>query len=93
MLHDGHLHHARAWSLLRRQRIDDYRAEFEYAHPEAPSNAAAIGLAGYAGPVYYFWPMLRAVIESARAGPAAAAAISTSVEARPNARMEFAISV
>ena len=66
VLHDGHLHHARAWSLLRRQRIDDYRAEFEDAHPEAPPNAAAIGLAGYAGPVYYFWPMLRAVIESAR---------------------------
>lgn len=66
VLHDGHLHHARAWSLLRRQRRDDYRAEFEYAHPEAPPDAAAIGLAGLASPVYYFWPMLRAVLESAR---------------------------
>jgi len=67
VLHDGHLHHARAWSLLRRQRRDDYRAEFEYAHPQAPPDSAAIGLAGFAGPVYYFWPMLRAVIDSARA--------------------------
>ena len=66
VLHDGHLHHARAWSLLRRQRRDEYRAEFEYAHPEAPPNSAAIGLAGFAGPVYYFWPMLRAVVDAAR---------------------------
>jgi glycosyltransferase involved in cell wall biosynthesis len=67
ILHDLHLHHARAWSLLRRKRQADYRAEFEFNHPEAPAGAAAIGLGGYAGSIYYAWPMLRTVVTSARA--------------------------
>jgi len=67
VLHDAHLHHARAWSLLRRARQADYRAEFEFNHPEAPPGAAAIGLGGYAGSLYYTWPMLRTVVSSARA--------------------------
>jgi glycosyltransferase involved in cell wall biosynthesis len=66
VLHDAHLHHARAWSLLRRRRQSEYRAEFEFNHPEAPLGAAAIGLGGYAGSIYYAWPMLRAVVTSAR---------------------------
>jgi glycosyltransferase involved in cell wall biosynthesis len=67
VLHDAQLHHARAWSLLVRQRQADYRAEFEYSHPGVPPAAAEIGLAGYHGPVYYAWPMVRAVVTSARA--------------------------
>ena len=39
VLHDAHLHHARAWSLLRRKRHEAYRAEFEFNHPEAPPGA------------------------------------------------------
>lgn len=66
VLHDGHLHHARAWSLLRRGRQADYRAELAFNHPELPPGAAEVGLSGFAGPVYYHWPMLRAVVESAR---------------------------
>jgi glycosyltransferase involved in cell wall biosynthesis len=66
VLHDGHLHHARAWSLLRRGREDDYRSELAFNHPELSPDAAEIGLAGFAGPVYYHWPLLRAVVESAR---------------------------
>lgn len=66
VLHDGHLHHARAWSLLRRRRQSDYRAELAFNHPELPPDAAEVGLSGFAGPVYYHWPMLRAVIASAR---------------------------
>lgn len=66
VLHDGHLHHARAWSLLRRGRQADYRAELAFNHPELPADAAEVGLSGFAGPVYYHWPMLRAVVESAR---------------------------
>jgi glycosyltransferase involved in cell wall biosynthesis len=67
VLHDGHLHHARAWSLLRRGRQDDYREELRFNHPAASADAAEIALSGFAGPVYYFWPMLRAVIASSRA--------------------------
>jgi glycosyltransferase involved in cell wall biosynthesis len=66
VLHDGHLHHARAWSLLRRRRQADYRAELAFNHPGLPPDAAEVGLSGFAGPVYYHWPMLRAVVESAR---------------------------
>ena len=66
VLHDGHLHHARAWSLLRRQRHAHYRAEMAFNHPELPPEAAEVGLSGFAGPVYYQWPMLRAVVSSSR---------------------------
>ena len=67
VLHDAHLHHARAWSLLRRRRQQDYRAELAFNHPALPAEAAAVGLSGFAGPLYYFWPMLRSVTASARA--------------------------
>ena len=67
VLHDAHLHHARAWSLLRRRRLDDYRAELAFNHPSLSPDAAEIGLSGFSGPLYYFWPMLRAVVSSARA--------------------------
>jgi glycosyltransferase involved in cell wall biosynthesis len=66
VLHDGQLHHARAWSLLRRNRRDDYRAELRYAHPDLERDAAEIGIAGFDGPIYYAWPLLRGVVESAR---------------------------
>jgi glycosyltransferase involved in cell wall biosynthesis len=66
VLHDGQLHHARAWSLLRRNRQTDYRAELQYAHPELGPDAAELGIAGFDGPVYYVWPLLRPVVESAR---------------------------
>ncbi len=67
VLHDGHLHHARAWSLLRRGRSDDYRAELAFNHPQLPREAAEAALAGLGGTLYYFWPMLRSVVTSARA--------------------------
>ena len=67
VLHDGHLHHARAWSLLRRGRSDDYRAELAFNHPDLPREAAEAALAGLGGTLYYFWPMLRSVVTSARA--------------------------
>jgi glycosyltransferase involved in cell wall biosynthesis len=66
VLHDAQLHHARAWALLGRGRQDDYRAEFDFDHPDAPAGAAEIALAGYSAPVYYAWPMVRAVVTSAR---------------------------
>lgn len=67
VLHDVHLHHARAWSLLRRRRAADYRAELTFNHPDLPAAAAELALSGFAGPLYYFWPMVRSVVSSARA--------------------------
>ena len=67
VLHDGQLHHARARMLLQRKRIDDYRAEFLYNHPEADAGLVELGQAGLLGSLTYLWPMLRAVVESSRA--------------------------
>ena len=67
VLHDANLHHARAWSLLRRFRGRDYRAELAFNHPALSPDAGEIGLSGFSGPLYYCWPMLRTVVASARA--------------------------
>ena len=66
VLHDGALHHARAASLLGRQRADDYRAELAFNHPRLQSHAAELAITGFDGPIYYGWTMLRAVVISAR---------------------------
>jgi glycosyltransferase involved in cell wall biosynthesis len=66
VLHDAHLHHARAASLLSRRRSREYAAELVFNHPEVRPERAAIGVAGFAGPISYFWPMLRSVVLSAR---------------------------
>jgi glycosyltransferase involved in cell wall biosynthesis len=66
VLHDGQLHHARARALLRRDRKEDYRAEFRYAHPGATPDIAEFVIAGLQGPVYYMWPLVAAVVRRAR---------------------------
>jgi glycosyltransferase involved in cell wall biosynthesis len=66
VLHDAHLHHARAAALLARGRRNDYTEELLFNHPGVPTTRAALGMAGFAGPIYYFWPMLRTVVLSAR---------------------------
>ena len=81
VLHDGHLHHARAWSLLRRRRSDDYRAELAFNHPELPREAAEAALAGLGGTLYYFWPMLRSVVTSARAVAVHSAVLADEIRA------------
>jgi glycosyltransferase involved in cell wall biosynthesis len=66
ILHDVRLHHARARHLLSRQRFDDYRREFRYNHPEAPGGVEEYAVEGLSGSIYYFWPMLRVVLRTAR---------------------------
>ena len=66
VLHDTHLHHARAAQLLRARRVDDYRSEFAYDHPGVSGAATAVAVEGLAGSTFYRWPMTRAVVESAR---------------------------
>jgi glycosyltransferase involved in cell wall biosynthesis len=48
-------------------RVNDYRAEFAFNHPDAPPAAAEYAVEGLAGSIYYFWPMLRTVVAAARA--------------------------
>jgi len=66
VLHDPRLHHARAAQLFRMRRIDDYRREFAYNHPRASPSAAEYAVQGLRGAAFYYWPMVRAVVDSAR---------------------------
>ena len=66
VLHDARLHQARARALLRDERLDDYRREFWYDHPEARRDFVEYAVAGLGGPIYYCWPMLRVVMRTAR---------------------------
>src|SRR5262249_9559995 len=59
--HDPRLHHARARKLLQAERFDDYRREFRYDHPDAAAGFVEYAMAGLGGPIYYQWPMVRAV--------------------------------
>ncbi len=66
VLHDVCLHHARARQLLGQRRFDDYRGEFWFDHPEAARGVVELAVEGLGGPINYFWPMLRVVMETSR---------------------------
>lgn len=66
VLHDAHLHHARAAALLAGKRAGDYRREFSAAHPEVSIDLAELAVAGFDTHLYYSWPMTRLVVQSAR---------------------------
>lgn len=66
VLHDAHLHHARAAQLLRVKRTDDYRAEFAANHPEVPVEMAELAVAGFDSYLYYMWPLRRLVVQASR---------------------------
>jgi glycosyltransferase involved in cell wall biosynthesis len=66
VLHDAHLHHARAAALLRSRRAADYRAEFAASHPDANRDLAELAVAGFDSHLYYSWPMTRLVVEASR---------------------------
>jgi glycosyltransferase involved in cell wall biosynthesis len=66
VLHDARLHHARARHLLQQRRFDDYRDEFQYDHPDARPEAAEYAIEGLGGPIAYFWPMTRVVMQTAK---------------------------
>ena len=66
VLHDAHLHHARAALLLRERRSDDYRIEFAANDPAAPIDGAELAIAGFDSFLHYEWPFIRLVCASAR---------------------------
>jgi glycosyltransferase involved in cell wall biosynthesis len=66
VLHDAHLHHARAAALLSAKRAGDYRAEFAANHPDVDPDAAELAIAGCHSYLYYAWPMTRLVVEASR---------------------------
>ncbi len=67
VLHDAHLHHARAAALLRARRAAEYRTEFSANHPGASAGMAELAVKGFDSHLYYEWPMTRLVVEASRA--------------------------
>ena len=66
VLHDTHLHHARAAFLLREKRADHYREEFRWSHPDVPADAAELAVAGLDSRLFYDWGMVRGLVEASR---------------------------
>jgi glycosyltransferase involved in cell wall biosynthesis len=66
VLHDAHLHHARAAALLTRGAADEYRTEFHTNQPDDAADAAELAVAGFDSHLYYMWPMTRLAVEASR---------------------------
>jgi len=66
VLHDAHLHHARAAALLRTSRAGDYRIEFAVNHPDRSPDLAELAVAGFDNHLLYDWPMTRLVVQASR---------------------------
>ncbi len=89
VLHDAHLHHARAAALLRTRRADDYRAEFAANHPAASPDLAELAIAGFDSSLYYGWPMTRLIVEASRLTAVHAPQIASALlDELPHARVE-----
>ncbi|MGH9310262.1 MAG: glycosyltransferase family 4 protein [Vicinamibacterales bacterium] len=66
VLHDAHLHHARAALLLRERRPSDYRAEFAAAQPGVNPDAAELAVAGFDSHLLYQWPFTSLAVQVSR---------------------------
>lgn len=66
VLHDAHLHHARAAALLRQRRVADYRAEFAANHPQISADLAELAVAGFDTHLLYQAPMTRLMVDTSR---------------------------
>ena len=66
VLHDGHLHHSRAASLMRQRRHDHYRAEFAACQPDTSVDAAELAIAGFDSHLYYYWPFTRLAVGASK---------------------------
>ena len=87
VLHDAHVHHARAAALLTRHATDAYRSEFRANHPDESPDAAELAVAGLDSHLYYMWPMTRLAVEASRLtavhSPALAAGLKEEFEGAP----------
>ena len=79
VLHDAQLHHARASTLLRQGRKDDYREEFAANHPGVPRDLAELAIRGFDTYLYYWWPMTRLVVQASRLTAVHAAPLAAAV--------------
>lgn len=68
VLHDAQVHQARALSLLNRlePRLDDYLAELQANHPDAPPHLGHLFAAGLGGDLYHLWPLVALAIRASK---------------------------
>jgi glycosyltransferase involved in cell wall biosynthesis len=89
VLHDAHLHHARAATLLLRGRANDYRAEFAASQLDTSVDMAELAVTGFDSHLYYSWPMTRLVALASRLTAVHSRLLAESVRAdAPGARVE-----
>ena len=89
VLHDAHLHHARASCLLRTSRADDYRAEFAANHPGANPALAELTIAGFDNHLHYLSSMTKLVVERSRTAAVHSSATAGRLRTiSPGARIE-----
>lgn len=89
VLHDAHLHHARAATLLRTKRAGDYRREFVANHPGASPDLAELAVKGFDNHLYYSFPMTRLVVQASRLTAVHAPGMADAIrEEVPGARVE-----
>jgi glycosyltransferase involved in cell wall biosynthesis len=90
VLHDGHLHHSRAASLMRQRRHDHYRAEFAVCHPGTSVEAAELAIAGFDSHLYYYWPFTRLAVGASKVTAVHTRALRDDLAAEsPGARVEY----
>ena len=88
VLHDQVLHHARAAHLLRRRRLDDYRAELRFDRPDLAPDVCELAGAGVPH-LLAEWPLLGAIVRSARLTAVFDTGVAAELRRRyPNARIE-----
>jgi glycosyltransferase involved in cell wall biosynthesis len=89
VLHDAHLHHARAAALLRTKRAADYRAELVANHPAVSPDLAELAIAGFDNHLYYSWPMTRLVVQASRMTAVHTSSLAAALTAdTPGARVQ-----
>jgi glycosyltransferase involved in cell wall biosynthesis len=68
VLHDAQIHQARALWLLNRlePRLDDYLAELQANHPDAPPHLGQLFAAGLGGDLYHHWPLVGLAIRASK---------------------------
>src|SRR5687768_9651687 len=90
VLHDAHLHHARAAALLRQRRADDYRAEFAANQPGVSADAAELAIAGFHSHLHYQWPFTRLIVSASRVTAVHSRAVRDELRADlPDATIEY----
>lgn len=89
VLHDAHLHHARAAALLRTKRADEYRAELVSNQPESSADLAELAIRGFDSFLHYARPMTRLVVRASKLVAVHAAQVAAQLrEESPDAAID-----